>query len=168
MTSDQERAAAREAKNFRRDFRVLKTRMDEKGKRAVDRRTTEGRALARWRAELIRDLGGEENLSTQRKALVELVCRDRFLLDAVDGWLLSQPTFINRRRRCLFPIVVEREKLADSLARRLAQLGLEKFEPKAINVLEQHLASQGLQLAKAERKHNESAEENSDDCRSAE
>jgi hypothetical protein len=113
--------------------------MDEKGKRAVDRRTTEGRALARWRAELIRDLGGEENLSTQRKALVELVCRDRFLLDAVDGWLLSQETFINRRRRALFPIVLEREKLADALARRLAQLGLERV-PKPVPTIAQYLA----------------------------
>jgi hypothetical protein len=139
MKSEQERAAAREARSFRREFQIVKARM-EKGKRSVDRRTTEGRALARWRAELLRDLGGEASLSTQRRALVELVCRDRFLLDAVDGWLLSQETFINRRKRALFPIVLEREKLADSLARRLAQLGLERV-PKAVPSLAEYLAT---------------------------
>jgi hypothetical protein len=55
------------------------------GSRAIDRRTSLGRELARWRDELIADLGGKASLSTQEEAIVDLLVRDRILLDYGDG-----------------------------------------------------------------------------------
>ena len=57
------------------------------GTRALDRRTTIGRALAAWRSELLADLGGADNVSTQELAAVRqaLVSTLRGLLS--DGGL---------------------------------------------------------------------------------
>jgi len=46
----------------------------------------------------VQDLGGEEALSTQQRALVELAVRDRLLLESVDAWLLAQPQLVNGRK----------------------------------------------------------------------
>ena len=105
----------------------LKAAVSELGSRAVDRRTTVGRALAAWRRDLIADLGGTQDLSTQRQALVDLVVREKLLLDSIDAYLLELGGgIINRRRRALAPVVRERSQLADSLTRRLQALGLDR------------------------------------------
>jgi hypothetical protein len=59
-----------------------------------------------WRGELLRDLGGAEQLSTQQLALVDISMRTKLLLDSVDAWLLRHPSIIDKRRRQLFPVPV--------------------------------------------------------------
>ena len=49
------------------------------------------------------------------------------MLDSVDMWLLVQPSLINVRKRTLLPVVVQRQALADALARYLGQLGLRRI-----------------------------------------
>ena len=94
--------------------------------RVIDRRTTLGKSLTRWRTDLIRDIGGPEAVSTQQVALVDLAVKSKLLLDSIDAWLLKQPTLVNARKRSLLPVIKERQGLADSLARYLGQLGLER------------------------------------------
>src|SRR5262245_26616036 len=53
----------------------------ERGLEAIDGRSALGRALREYRADLIRDLGGEEAISSAQLHLVELAVRDRLLLD---------------------------------------------------------------------------------------
>jgi len=48
----------------------------ELGSRAIDRRTSVGRALAGWRPDLVEDLGGLERISTQEVALIDLLTRE--------------------------------------------------------------------------------------------
>jgi len=105
----------------------MKASLIELGSRGIDRRTTVGRELPRWRLELIRDLGGPETLSTQRAALVDLVVREKLILDSIDAYLLELGgAIISRKRRSLLPVVRERAQLADSFTRRLVALGLER------------------------------------------
>jgi hypothetical protein len=106
---------------------VLKRAIDEvadRGRKVVDMRTRLGKELMRWRGELVADLGGEGQLSTQQLALVDISMRTKLLLDSIDAWLLSQPSIIDKRRRQLFPVVQQRTALADALARYLGSLGL--------------------------------------------
>lgn len=110
------------------------------GNRAVDRRTTVGKALAGWRDELIGDLGGDSAISTQERALVDLVVRTKLMLDSIDAWLLKQPSLVNVRKRSLLPVVRERTQLADAIARYLAALGLER-RAKPVTPLHQYLAN---------------------------
>jgi hypothetical protein len=44
-------------------------------------------------------------------------------LDSVDAWLLEQRSLVNARRRAVLPVVLQRQQLADALARYLSQLG---------------------------------------------
>ena len=58
----------------------------------------------------------------------------------VDAWSLTQP-LIDRPSKSLIPIVRERQTLADSLARYLGQLGLERHSK--IKTLKQLLEDEG-------------------------
>jgi hypothetical protein len=106
---------------------TLKRAVNTIGNRLIDRRTITGRALAKWRTDLIHDLGGD--VSTQQDALIDLCVKSKLLLDSIDTWLLVQPSLINHRKRALLPVVKERQQLADGLARYLAQLGLDRKHP---------------------------------------
>jgi hypothetical protein len=75
---------------------------------------------------LIEDLGGPDEISTQRSALIDLAVKSKLLLDSIDAWLLTQPSLVNARKRTLIPVVLQRQTLADGLARYLSQLGLER------------------------------------------
>jgi hypothetical protein len=44
----------------------------------------------------------------------------------VGAWILEQPSLINAKRRCVLPIVLQRQQLADALARHLTTLGLKR------------------------------------------
>jgi hypothetical protein len=74
---------------------------------------------------LIADLGGEDNVSVQQSALIDLTVKSKLLLDSIDAWLLTQPTLINKRKKALLPVVLQRQQLADGFARYLSQLGLD-------------------------------------------
>jgi len=105
---------------------TLKKAVKGLGGRVIDKRTQLGKALAEWRTDLIQDLGGRENFSTQQETLVDLAVKSKLILDSIDSWLLTQPSLVNARKRSLLPAVRERQQLADGLARYLGQLGLER------------------------------------------
>ena len=107
---------------------------------ALDGRTRGAQELAAWRSALVEDLGGEHEITAQQRTLVELAVRQRFILNGIDSWLFERmekfgPSFVvNKRSRCLFPIVTQREKCASALASLMAQLGLERREAKPIDL----------------------------------
>jgi hypothetical protein len=68
---------------------TLKRAVKELGRRAIDGRTALGKALTRWRQELIADLGGPDVVSTQQLALVDLAVTTKLLIESVDAWLLN-------------------------------------------------------------------------------
>jgi hypothetical protein len=141
-------------KNARRSYQkhghyLLKRAVKELGSRAIDRRTQRGRALMRWRSEVLRDLGGEEAVSAQKKAVLDLAVKTKLLLDSVDVWLLQQPSLVNARKRCLFPIALQRQQLADALARYMTQLGLGR-KAKRIPMLNEYLAATTVPTAAAD------------------
>jgi hypothetical protein len=105
---------------------TLKNAVIKLGGRAIDGRYHVGRQLHKWRRELIADLGGQDSISTQQSALIDLAVKSKLLLDSIDAWLLTQPSLINKRKKALLPVVLQRQQLADALARYLGQLGLER------------------------------------------
>jgi hypothetical protein len=92
----------------------------------LDMRYRTGKALVRWRLELVADLGGEDAISTQQAALIELAVRNKLMIDTVDNWILAQPSLVNKSKRAVLPVVLQRCQLADGLAKYLAMLGLER------------------------------------------
>ncbi len=101
--------------NLKHGLSFAKRALTRYGSRAIDQRTHFAKELAKWRRGLVQDLGGD--VSTQQDALVDLCCKNKLLLDSVDAWLLTQKSIINKRNKCLYPVVRERQVLADSLSR---------------------------------------------------
>jgi len=104
----------------------LKNSFEVLGKEALDKNTPVGKALSRWRAELMDDLGGPEICSKQQTVIIDLCVKTHLLLQSIDNWLMHQPTLINTRKKSVYPVVRERQQLADSLARYMCLLGLER------------------------------------------
>lgn len=104
----------------------LKGAVKALGGRVIDRRTSLGKALERWRNDLIADLGGAGFISTQQYGVIDLAVRTKLMLDSIDAWVLTQPSLINIRKKAILPVVRERTQLADSLAKYLSMLGLER------------------------------------------
>lgn len=105
----------------------LKRAVQTLGNRALpSKKSALGRELAAWRDDLLRDLGGTDAVSTQQRALVDLAVRTKLLVDSVDAYVLGMESPVNRQRRCLHPVVRERQALVNQLQSILRDLGLER------------------------------------------
>ncbi len=125
---------------------TLKRAVSALGSRAIDRRTSVGKALAAWRSELLADLGGAANVSTQELALIEEAVKTKLILDSVDAWLLQQPTLINKRIRGVLSAVRDRQALVSTLRGLLGDLGLKrrgKTEPSLSEYLSTKAGANG-------------------------
>lgn len=110
---------------------AAKTALRTYGMRTLDGRTRAARELSEWRSSLIADLGGEQNVSAQQRAIIELCVHDVLLLGPLEAYLASMPSIVNKQKRRVYDVVLQRNKLADGLAGRLKLLGLEKHKPPA-------------------------------------
>lgn len=119
----------------------LKQAISTLGNRSIDQRTSVGKALAAWRTELLADLGGIENITTQELALVEEAVKTKLILDSIDAWLLSQPSLINKRSRSVLPVVRDRQALVSTLRGLLGDLGLGR-RSKPLPALSEYLRDQ--------------------------
>src|SRR5438067_11882649 len=122
---------------------TLKRAVQVLGSRALPtKRTALGRALAEWRSSLVADLGGADAVTTQVMALVDLAVRTKLLVDSVDAYVLAMPSPVNRQRRCLHPVVRERQALVGQLQSLLRDLGLER-KAREVPSLHEYLAERG-------------------------
>lgn len=102
--------------------------------------------LLAWKDELLRDLGGKESVSAQKRALVDAAVRTKLYVDHLDAFLMEQPSLVLKRKRAVLPVLRERQQLVDSLSRLLGQLGLERV-PKQIPSLTDYLESKSTASA---------------------
>src|SRR5215472_1082501 len=109
----------------RHGLTTLKKPMRVLGGRAIDRRTALGRALEDWCHGLRNDLGGIDQTSTQQRQVVDLAVKTKLILDSIDAHLVTRPSVVNQRKRRVLPVVLQRQQLADALARYMMDLGLE-------------------------------------------
>ena len=99
------------------DAKAIRTAIQARGLDAVDKRSSGYREMVAFRDSLVTDLGGEESLSTQQLALVDLASRAWLMLSHVDSWLLSQDSILTGRgkQKQLIPLVRQRSELAKQL-----------------------------------------------------
>jgi len=122
----------------RTGLHALKARVKLRGFNAIDRRTAVARQTLAFRRELIAALGGEKQLSPQRLRVVELVARAALFLDHLDGFLVEQKSLVNHRSRSVIPALLQRQAIADHLAKLLDKLGLDCV-PEPEQTLEEYL-----------------------------
>ena len=96
-------------------------------------RTVAAREMLAFRDELVAALGGDAELSPQQRKLIDLAARTSLYLDHLDAWLTEQKTLINHRSRSVLPVLLQRQTLAEHLARLLDKLGLDRVpqQPEA-------------------------------------
>ena len=119
----------------------------------IDGRTKVAKELNAFRRELIADLGGGASLSTQKLQIVDMAVRTKLLVDTIDNWLLSQRSLVNNRNRSVYPVVMQRAQLVDSLARQLVLLGLKRPVSKADQALRHLQAKYGQRRDAASATH---------------
>jgi hypothetical protein len=105
-----------------------KKALKKHGTGALDQRTTEAKELARWKDALVEDLGGPDQISTQQETLIELAARQIVLLHLIDNWVFAAPDqrVFRKRDKTVYALTKERQRIADGLARYMAQLGMDR------------------------------------------
>jgi hypothetical protein len=97
--------------------------------RRLDGRSTVAVAVRAWKADVRRDLGGD--LTRAQETVLEAAAQAWVILSSLDDWIARQPSLVTRKRQ-LLPVVRDRMQVADSLARQLERLGLDrKAQPVA-------------------------------------
>ena len=119
----------------RHGLNALKTRVEVRGLKALDRRTAVAKALIEWRKGLIADLGGDTNLSTAERTLVESATRNKLFLDHIDAHLMEQETLVHKRKGIVM-LLRDRQRVADSLQKTLMALGLKRRKSEGRTQLE--------------------------------
>lgn len=72
--------------------------------------------------------------------IVNIATRTHLLLESLDAYIFSMRSPVSKRKRALHPVVRVRQQLADSLARLLEQLGLQRVA-KPVPSLQDYLRS---------------------------
>jgi hypothetical protein len=98
----------------------------EEGEDWTERLGPVGAALREMRAELLDAIGGEDVASPQQHMLVDLITRTHLLIESTDRFILTMQSPVNKQKRALFAVVEQRQRLVDSQARLLGQLGLDR------------------------------------------
>src|SRR5436309_4687666 len=101
-------------------------RIKLRGLTSIDQRTAAARSATAFKRDLISALGGEADLSPQRRRLIDMAVRAALMLDHVDAWCFEQKSLVNQRNRSLLPVVVQRQAIAEHLAKLLDRLGLDR------------------------------------------
>ena len=110
-----------------------------RGLEAIDKRSSAARALFDWRRDLVADLGGEQAVTAQQRALVEIITRTMLYLNHLDAFLMQQKRLVDRKKKTVLPVLLQRQQLADSLSRHLVALGLER-RAKPVQSLHEYVA----------------------------
>ena len=120
----------------------------------IERLGEVGEALQAWRQAIVDDLGGDQAVSAMELSVIELATKTHLLLASVDRFLLEQKSLINKSKRQLFPIVLQRQHLADALARYMGQLGLTR-RARPTQTLQDYLAEKSTTPSTPHPKHKE-------------
>jgi hypothetical protein len=89
----------------------------------IDGRTKLAVAVRAFKADIRRDLGGD--LTRAQETILELAAQTWVQVSSLDAWLAKQPSLVTRKRTVV-PVLLQRAQLADSLARHLERLGLNR------------------------------------------
>jgi hypothetical protein len=95
------------------------------------------RAARAWRADVLADLGGLDQVPAARVALLDAATGSMIILSSIDRYLFAlamQDGLVNKRCRRAFPIVEQRMRIADSLMRQLQALGLDRTAPQKLDL----------------------------------
>ena len=101
---------------MRRTLRALTTRR-------LDGRSAVAVAVRTWKADIRRDLG--DDLTRAQETILESAAQSWVILRSLDDYIARQSTLVTKKRTVL-PVVLQRQQIAEGLAKHLDRLGLER------------------------------------------
>ena len=104
-------------------LRQLRTAVRTLTTRRLDGRSAVAVAVRTFKADIRHDLGG--NLTRAQEAILEAAGQNWLILCSLDAWIAAQPSLVTRKRRVL-DVVMQRQSIAEGLAKHLDRLGLER------------------------------------------
>jgi hypothetical protein len=107
----------------------------ELGLNAISKATASGRSLLAWRDHVISDMGGRENVTAAKLALIDAATTTRYVIGVVDAWILGQESLLHERKdgaMALRNVVLERGYVVNLLRNLLTSIGLERQARSAI------------------------------------
>jgi hypothetical protein len=87
-------------------------------------------AARQWRESVLRDLGGRDNVSSTKLALLATTTGSWIILNSIDRYvfeLASSDGLASRKHRRAWPVVEQRMRIADTLRAQLLALGLDRM-----------------------------------------
>ena len=121
------------------------------GLEVIDKATASGKNLLAWRANVISDQGGEENVTAAKLALIDAATTTRYVIGSVDAWILRQENLLRERADGslhLRDVILERGYVVNLLRNLLTSVGLER-EARQVPRLHEYLAAKGAERAAA-------------------
>jgi hypothetical protein len=118
----------------------------------LDGRSAVAVAVRTFKADIRRDLGND--LTRAQETILEDAAQAWVIRQALDDWMMRQPSLVTRKRT-LLPVVEQRMRVAEHLARQLDRLGLER-RAKPVPSLSEYLGAgrpapaEGREVAMAE------------------
>jgi hypothetical protein len=91
--------------------------------RRLDGRSAVAVQVRRFMADITSDLGGD--LSRAQATILEDAAQSWIIRQSLDDYLARQPSLVTKRRT-LLPIVTDRMRIAEHLAKQLDRLGLQR------------------------------------------
>jgi len=89
-------------------------------------------AARAWRDDVLADLGGPDAITATKRALLNAAVGSWLIVQSLDVYLFELAHtngLVNRTRRRVFDVVEQRVRIADTLARQLQAIGLERAKP---------------------------------------
>ena len=120
--------------NQKHGFYAATTVLKPHGLAGVDQRSAAARVAKGFKDELEAALGGD--VTPQQRTLIELAAVELLLVRHVDAFLLEQETLLLGRgkQKRLLPVLKDRATHASFLASLMDKLGLERREPKPVDL----------------------------------
>lgn len=106
-----------------------------------------GRPLQEWVDGVIDSFGGETRITPQKKSAIILAAKSLLIVECVDRYLFSLPSIINRSRREVFSIVLQRKELVSAFGRQLADIGMNKLNEESDSLMEKLAERYGKNVA---------------------
>ncbi len=98
----------------------------------IDKRTTAGKNLIASKNGLIKDCGGEAQVDTMQRILIQNQSVLQACVSHLSAYLLEQPSLVDKRRKTVIPALLQLKELNDAVTRNLQLLNQTRGEKPAL------------------------------------
>ncbi len=116
----------------RHGLNAIKRQVKVRGVEVIDKRTTAGKNLIASKNGLIKDCGGEAQVDTMQRILIQNQSVLQACVSHLSAYLLELPSLVDKRRKTVIPALLQLKELNDAVTRNLQLLNQTRGEKPAL------------------------------------